>query len=212
MDLSTPLLIGFVGGFFMLAVMTMTAFAKLSVVFMIVRNAIGLQQTPSNMIVMTLALFLSVFIAMPVLSESFSAIAGANLDVTSPQQLLELGRKGIAPFQAFMVRNTDPVQLGFFVGVTNEIWRGSGLVGSADMFIVQVPAFLISELTRAFELGFLLYLPFVAVDLAVTGILMALGMQQVQPSVLSVPFKLLLFVFLNGWLKLVEGLVTSYAA
>jgi type III secretion protein R len=211
MDLSTPLLIGFVGGFFMLAVMTMTAFAKLSVVFMIVRNAIGLQQTPSNMIVMTLALFLSVFIAMPVLSESFSAIAGANLDVTSPQQLLELGRKGIAPFQSFMVRNTDPVQLEFFVGVTNEVWRGSGLVGNADMFIVQVPAFLLSELTRAFELGFLLYLPFVAVDLAVTGILMALGMQQVQPSVLSVPFKLLLFVFLNGWLKLVDGLVTSYA-
>jgi type III secretion protein R len=211
MELSTPLLIGFVGGFFMLAVMTMTAFAKLSVVFMILRNAIGLQQTPSNMIVMTLALFLSVFIAMPVLSESFSAIASANLDITSPQQLLELGRLGIAPFQSFMVRNTDPVQLEFFVGVTNEVWRGSGLVGNSSMFIVQVPAFLLSELTRAFELGFLLYLPFVAVDLAVTGILMALGMQQVQPSVLSVPFKLLLFVFLNGWLKLVEGLVTSYA-
>lgn len=212
MEVTTPLLIGFLGGFFMLAVLTMTAFVKLSVVFMIVRNAIGLQQTPSNMIIMTLTLILAAFIAMPVLSESFSVIAGANLDVKSPQQLIELGRLGIAPFQAFMTRNTDPVQLEFFVGVTNEVWRGSGMIGTADMLIVQVPAFILSELTRAFELGFLLYLPFIAVDLAVTGILMALGMQQVQPSVLSVPFKLLLFVFLNGWLKLVEGLVTSYAA
>jgi type III secretion protein R len=164
------------------------------------------------MILLTLALFLAIFVAMPVLSESFSVIAEANLDVTSPQQLIELGIRGIAPFQAFMVRNTDPVQLEFFVGVTNEVWLDSGMVGTPDMFIVQVPAFLLSELTRAFEMGFLLYLPFVAVDLAVTGILMALGMQQVQPSVLSVPFKLLLFVFLNGWLKLVEGLITSYAA
>lgn len=212
MEGSTPLIIGLVGGFFMLAVMTMTAFVKLSVVFMIVRNAIGLQQTPSNMIVMTLSLILAAFIAMPVLSASFSAVASANIELKSLQQLIEVGRRGIAPFQAFMTRNTDPVQLEFFVGVTNQVWRGSGLVGTADMFIVQVPAFMLSELTRAFELGFLLYLPFVAVDLAVTGILMALGMQQVQPSVLAVPFKLLLFVFLNGWLKLVEGLVTSYAA
>lgn len=212
MEVTTPLLLGFLGGFFMLAVLTMTAFVKLSVVFMIVRNAIGLQQTPSNMIVMTLTLILAAFIAMPVLSESFSAIVAANLEIKSPTQLIELGRLGIAPFQAFMTRNTDPVQLEFFIGVTNEVWRGSGMIGTADMLIVQVPAFMLSELTRAFELGFLLYLPFVAVDLAVTGILMALGMQQVQPSVLAVPFKLLLFVFLNGWLKLVEGLVTSYAA
>lgn len=211
MELSTPLLIGFVGGFFMLAVLTMTAYVKLSVVFMILRNAIGLQQTPSNMIVMTLALFLSIFIAMPVLSASLSAIGGANLDISTPQELLELGRLGIAPFQAFMVRNTDPAQLSFFVGVTNEVWRGSGMVGTPEMFIVQVPAFLLSELTRAFELGFLIYLPFIAVDLSVTGILMALGMQQVQPSVLSVPFKLLLFVFLDGWMKLIEGLLTTYS-
>lgn len=212
MEATTILLLSLLSGFFMMAVVTMTAFVKLSVVFMIVRNAIGLQQTPSNMIVMTLTLILAAFIAMPVLSDSFSVIATANLDIKSPQQLIEIGRLAIAPFQAFMARNTDPVQLEFFVGVTNEVWRGSGLVGTADMFIVQVPAFMLSELTRAFELGFLLYLPFVAVDLAVTGILMALGMQQVQPSVLAVPFKLLLFVFLNGWLKLVEGLITSYAA
>jgi type III secretion protein R len=214
MEGSTPLIIGLVGGFFMLAVMTMTAFVKVSVVFMIVRNAIGLQQTPSNMIVMTLSLILAAFIAMPVLSQSFAAVAFASttMELTSLQQVIDLGRLGIAPFQTFMARNTDPVQLEFFVGVTNEVWRGSGMIGTSDMFIVQVPAFMLSELTRAFELGFLLYLPFVAVDLAVTGILMALGMQQVQPSVLAVPFKLLLFVFLNGWLKLVEGLVTSYAA
>jgi type III secretion protein R len=212
MEVTTPLLIGFVGGFFMLAVLTLTAFVKISVVFMIVRNALGLQQVPSNMIVMGLALFLSIFIAMPVLSASLAAIADTGMDPQNVADLLAILQAGIAPFQAFVLRNTDPAQLAFFVDITNEVWRGSGMVGSEDMFVVQVPAFLLGELTRAFEIGFLLYLPFIAVDLAVTGILMALGMQQVQPSIIAVPFKLLVFVFLDGWLKLVEGLLLSYAA
>jgi type III secretion protein R len=212
MEISTPLLIGFFGGFFLLAVLTMTAFVKISVVFMIVRNALGLQQVPSNMIVMALALFLSIFIAMPILTASAAAMAEAGEAPQSIAALLTVMQKGIAPFQAFMLRNTDPQQMQFFVGITNKVWAGSGLTGSSDMLVVQVPAFLLSELTRAFEIGFLLYLPFIAIDLAVTGILMALGMQQVQPSVIAVPFKLLLFVYLNGWLKLVEGLLLSYTS
>ena len=96
--------------------------------------------------------------------------------------------------------------------MSNELWAGSGLTGSEDDFIIQVPAFLISELTEAFRIGFLLYLPFVAIDLAVTGILMALGMQMVQPNIIAVPFKLLTFVCVDGWARLVEGLVLTYGA
>jgi type III secretion protein R len=211
MEISTPLLVGYLGGFFLLAVLTLTSFVKISVVFMIVRNAMGLQQVPSNMILMGLALFLSIFIAMPVLTASLAALSEAGSAPTDITSLLLMMQKGIAPFQGFIARNTNPDQLRFFVDITNRLWAGSGLVGTGDMFVIQVPAFLLSELTRAFEIGFLLYLPFIAIDLAVTGILMALGMQQVQPSVISVPFKLLIFVYLDGWLKLVEGLLLSYA-
>jgi type III secretion protein R len=211
MEVSTPLLVGYFGGFFLLAVLTLTAFVKISVVFMIVRNAIGLQQVPSNMVVMGLALFLSIFISMPVLTASLAALSEAGGAPTDISSLLVMLQEGIGPFQGFMSRNTNPEQLRFFVDITNKLWAGSGLIGTPEMFVIQVPAFLLSELTRAFEIGFLLYLPFIAIDLAVTGILMALGMQQVQPSVISVPFKLLLFVYLDGWVKLVEGLLLSYS-
>ena len=212
MELTTPLAIGFVASFFTLAVVTMTSFVKISVVFMIVRNAMGLQQVPSNTVLMTLALFLAVFISMPVLTASISELTGAEITPTLPEDFVTLWQLGIAPFQAFLLTNTDPEQLSFFVGVTNEIWAGSGLVGTGDDFIVQVPSFMITELTEAFEIGFLLYLPFVAIDLAVTGILMALGMQMVQPNIISVPFKLLIFVFVDGWAQMVQGLVLTYGA
>ncbi|GGG84103.1 EscR/YscR/HrcR family type III secretion system export apparatus protein [Salipiger pallidus] len=211
-ELTSPLIIGFIGGFFLLAVLTLTSFIKLSVVFMILRNALGLQQVPSNMIVMALAVILSVFISMPVLSASLSALAEVDFAMMTPERIVDVAQVGIAPFQTFLAANIDPEQLDFFVGIANEVWRGSGLVGGPDDFVIQVPAFMLSELTRAFEIGFLLYLPFVAVDLAVTGILMAMGMQQVQPNIISVPFKLLIFVVLNGWLSLIEGLLTSYAS
>lgn len=210
MELSTPLIVGFVGSFFMIGVLTLTAFVKLSVVFMIVRNALGLQQVPSNVVLMTLALFLAIFIAMPTLSAATAAIMDAEITPSTPEDLLELWKLGIGPFQEFLLTNTDPEQLEFFVGVTNEIWRGSGLTGTKDDFIIQVPSFMITELTEAFEIGFLLYLPFVAIDLAVTGILMALGMQMVQPNIIAVPFKLLIFVFVNGWALMVQGLVLTY--
>ena len=84
------------------------------------------------------------------------------------------------------------------------------MVGTKENLVIQVPAFVVSELTEAFELGFLLYLPFVAIDLAVTGILMALGMQMVQPNIIAVPFKLLLFVLIDGWPKLTQGLLITY--
>ncbi len=212
MELSTPLIIGFAGSFLLLGILTLTAFVKLSVVFMILRNALGLQQVPSNMVVMTLTLFLSIFISLPVISASFASLGEADLDTSNLPGLIEVFTKTMSPFQEFIVRNTDPAQLSFFVEMANEVWSGSGFSGTTDDIFIQIPAFLISELTHAFQMGFLLYLPFIAVDLAVTVILMATGMQQVQPSIISTPFKLLIFVTLNGWTKIVEGLVLSYGS
>lgn len=212
MELTTPLIIGFLGGFFMLAVLSLTSFVKISVIFLILRNAIGLQQIPSNMIVMGLSFFLSIYIAMPVVTAAFDSLLQRPLENMTLEELFSTISRTILPFQQFVLRNTAPETLDFFVEITNEVWRGSGLVGTKEMLVVQVPAFLLSELTNAFEIGFLLYLPFITIDLAVTGILMALGMQQVQPTVIAAPFKLLLFVFLDGWMRLAEGLLLSYAA
>jgi len=211
MDFTSPIVIGFVASFFLLAVLALSAFVKLSVVFMIVRNALGLQQVPANAVLMALALFISVFISMPVIIQATTAIQESGITPDSPESFYQLWQLGIAPFQVFLKTNIDPDQMEFFVGVSNEIWEGSGLVGTEDDFIIQLPTYMLTELTEAFEIGFLLYLPFVAIDLAVTGILMALGMQQVQPNVISVPFKLLIFVLVDGWAKLVQGLILTYA-
>lgn len=211
MDYSSPIVIGFVASFFLLAVLAMTSFVKISVVFLIVRNAMGLQQVPANAVLMALALFISLFISLPVISEATTAITESEVNLVTPEDLISLWQIAIAPFQEFLLKNIDEEQLMFFVDVSNEIWKDSGLTGTRDDLIIQLPTFMLTELTEAFEIGFLLYLPFVAIDLAVTGILMALGMQQVQPNVISVPFKLLIFVLVNGWAKLIEGLILTYS-
>lgn len=210
-NLATPLVFSFVAGFTVLAVLTLTSFVKISVVFMIIRQALGLQQVPSNLILMALAGFVAVFISMPVFSAALTSLSETEGDPTSAEGLIALWDAGIAPFQAFLLKNVEMEHLDFFVLISNDIWAGSGLTGSVDDFIIQVPAFMISELTEAFQIGFLIYLPFIAIDLAVTTILMALGMQMVQPNIIATPFKLLTFVAVDGWSRLAEGLVMTYA-
>ncbi|MEM6943011.1 MAG: EscR/YscR/HrcR family type III secretion system export apparatus protein [Pseudomonadota bacterium] len=211
-NLATPLVLGFIAGFFLLAVLSLTAFVKISVVLMVVRQGLGLQQVPSNVILLALALFLSIFISAPIFSASLNAVAESGLELDTAQSLFDLWNVAAAPFQSFMVQKIDPAHAELFVASADRLWTGSGLTASLDEFAIQVPAFMISELTEAFRIGFLLYLPFIAIDLAVTGILMALGMQMVQPNIIAVPFKLLLFVFVDGWARLAEGLLAGYSA
>lgn len=210
MEVTTPIVIMFAASFYLIAALTLTAFVKITVVLLLLRNAIGIQQVPSGIIVMTLALFLSAFISLPVFTESAQTIVNSNLEFKNIQELISLFSTIAEPFQRFIKANIDPRHLTFFVGVSNELWKGSALTASENNIFVQVPAFMISELTRGFEIGFTIYLPFIAIDLAVTTILMALGMQAVQPNTIAAPFKLLLFVFIDGWSKLVEGLLMSY--
>jgi type III secretion protein R len=208
----TPLVIGTIAGFFLLAMLTMTAFIKLSVVLMIVRQALGLQQVPSNMIIMALSVFLAIFISYPVMGDSISAFMGMDISVRTPQDFINLWTAGSAPFREFITRNSDPVYSDFFVEVSQDVWRGSGYEAVSSDFVIQIPTFMVSELTEAFRIGSLLYLPFIAIDIAITAILMALGMQMMQPNIISVPFKLLTFVFVDGWSRIGEGLILSYGA
>jgi len=194
----------------MLAVLTLTSFVKISVVFMIIRQAIGMQQVPSNVVLLALSVLLSIFIPLPVFREALNALTVVDANTDNVAGLIALWDAGIGPFQVFIAKHIDPEHIDFFVQTANDLWEGSGLAGDASNFIIQLPAFMVSELTEAFKIGFLLYLPFVAIDLAITTILMALGMQMVQPNIISVPFKLLTFVLVDGWARLIEGLVLTY--
>lgn len=207
---TTPLLFGFIAGFTLFAIVSMTAFIKISVVLMIVRQALGLQQVPSNVVILGLTFFLAAYISKPVFVQSIADMSDLGGNVQSAEDVLALAAAGFAPFRDFVTANIDLVHLDFLVEMTSDVWASSGVQATEDDVMVLIPAFMITELTEAFEIGFLLYLPFVAIDLAVTGILMALGMQMVQPNIITVPFKLLTFVYVDGWARLSEGLIMTY--
>ena len=198
--------------FLPLLAVTVTAFAKIAIVIFIVRNAIGVQQLPPNIILYGLSLILAAFIATPVIGDAFAAVQAQQFQFQEFQDYQEAAEAASEPLRAFLQRHADEQQIGFFVESTRSIWgeRYSQGVDAESMFVL-VPSFLLSELTAAFEIGFLLYLPFMAVDIIVTTILVALGMMMVPPTTIAIPFKLMLFVFLDGWTRIVQGLILSYA-
>jgi type III secretion protein R len=193
--------------------MMVTSYTKLVIVFGLLRTALGLQQTPPNMVLNGLAIILSVYIMAPV-----------GMDVADALRTRQFGAKGEglsdivavmdaakAPMRAFLQKHTQDRERQFFLKSANNIWpqaRADKL--QPDDFMVIVPSFTLSELTRAFQIGFVIYLVFVVVDLIVATVLLALGMSMVAPTTISLPFKLLLFVMLDGWTRLIHGLVLSY--
>lgn len=192
-----------------------SSFIKIAVVIMILRNAIGIQQTPPNIVVYTIALALTLFIMQPVATQAFENMMSLGLDYSQIEDFARTVSVVSEPIEGFLERNTRPVDVAFFTEVRKT------LVADIDPNLItpvegrgltlMVPSFMLSELTRAFEMGFMLYLPFLAVDMVLTAVLMAMGMNMVSPTVVAVPFKLLLFVALDGWPKLIQGLVLSYA-
>ncbi len=209
-DQFSLVVIAFLSGLVVLVILTTTAFAKLSIVFFIIRNALGLQQAPSNMILQTFAFVLAIYISMPVFNSVYNVVKDRDLTLNSPDAWIELLSDTSEPIKKFLKVNTDEEHKAYFQGITKEIWKGSEFKADQNDIIILVPSFMITELTRAFEIGFLLYMPFVAIDIILTVILMAMGMMMVPPTIISVPFKLLLFVMIGGWAKLVQGLVFTY--
>lgn len=194
-----------------LIVMT-TSFAKLAIVFFILRNALGIQQTPPNLVLYGVAMVFTVFIMAPVFGAMYAELSAPDLDFENLSDIVEAGSRALVPLQAFLERFAKLEERAFFLEATATIWPEEAREGvTADSLIVILPAFVLSELTRAFEIGFLLYLPFIAIDLVIANILLAMGMIMVSPMMISLPFKLLLFVLVDGWNKLMYGLVLSYA-
>jgi len=191
-------------------VVVTTSFLKIAVVMMLLRNAMGVQQIPPNIALYGLALILSLYVMAPVAHQMSASLERA--DTGDLRSLVGTVRQSAEPLREFMARHTPATQQDFFVQTARRLW---GAPLSADLrptdWLVLMPAFMVSELTRAFQIGFLIYLPFVVIDLIVSNILLAMGMMMVSPVTISLPLKLFLFVMVDGWTRLIQGLVLSYA-
>ncbi|HDK7174772.1 TPA: flagellar type III secretion system pore protein FliP [Clostridium botulinum] len=186
-------------------IVMMTSFVRTIVVFGFLRNAMGTQQSPPNQVMIGLALFLTLFIMWPVYSEiNTKAIQPYMKNKITQEQAVEIGAK---PLRQFMLKQTRQKDLKLFVDLGKPNFKVTK--DNAPLYIV-VPAFIISELKTAFQIGFLLFIPFLIIDLVVASVLMSMGMFMLPPVMISLPFKLLLFVMVDGWYLLVKSLVMSF--
>lgn len=196
------------------AAVMVTSFAKLVVVFALVRNSLGVQQVPPNMVLNSLALIFTLYIMAPVVLEINDRLEAARVFDGGRLKTAELfAALGAArePIREFMLKHGRERERKFFLKTAARLWppERAARVTETDLLIV-VPSFTLSELTSAFQIGFVIYLCFVGVDLIIANILLAMGMSMVSPTVIAVPFKLLLFASLDGWSALVHSLVLSY--
>lgn len=185
--------------------MMMTSFTRIIIVFSILRQAMGLQQSPSNQILIGLALFLSFFVMSPVLDEvNSTALQPYINEEISAQQAVELTKK---PFHEFMRTNTRESDLDLFF----EIGNIEPVSQVEDIpFKVLMPAFVTSELKTAFQIGFMIFIPFLVIDIVVASVLMAMGMMMLSPLIISLPFKIMLFVLVDGWALIIGTLAASF--
>ncbi|GHS89275.1 flagellar biosynthetic protein FliP [Campylobacterota bacterium] len=186
-------------------VMMMTSFTRLLIVFGFLRQAMGTQQMPPNQILVSMALILTFFIMEPSMRQAWDE--GITPYMNEQIGYAEAFDRAIAPFEDFMLRNTREKDLALFLRI-----RGAENIESeADITLpILLPAFMISELKTAFEIGFLLYLPFLVIDMVVSSVLMAMGMMMLPPVMISLPFKIILFIMVDGWNLVVGSVVQSF--
>nr|WP_093275627.1 flagellar type III secretion system pore protein FliP [Vibrio xiamenensis] len=192
-------------GFLPAMVILMTSFTRIVVVMSILRQAMGLQQTPSNQVIIGIAIFLTFFIMSPVLSKiNDQAIQPYLNEQISARQAFDTAQ---IPMREFMLKQTRVKDLETFVNIS-----GSDAQNPEDVSMaVLIPAFITSELKTAFQIGFMLFLPFLIIDLVVASVLMAMGMMMLSPMIVSLPFKLMLFVLVDGWNLILSTLAGSFA-
>lgn len=192
-------------GFLPAMVILMTSFTRIVVVMSILRQAMGLQQTPSNQVIIGIAIFLTFFIMSPVLNKiNDSAIQPYINEQISARQAFDLAQ---IPMRDFMLKQTRVKDLETFVNISGDTATAPEDVSMA----VLIPAFITSELKTAFQIGFMLFLPFLIIDLVVASVLMAMGMMMLSPMIVSLPFKLMLFVLVDGWNLILSTLAGSFA-
>jgi flagellar biosynthesis protein FliP len=188
-------------------VMLMTSFTRIIIVFSILRQALGLQQTPSNQILVGLALFLTMFIMAPVFDRINQDALQPYLNEQLPAQ--EAIAKAEVPIKNFMLAQTRESDLELFMRLSK---RTDIANAEQTPLTILIPAFVTSELKTAFQIGFMIFIPFLVIDLVVSSILMAMGMMMLSPLIISLPFKIMLFVLIDGWALIMGTLAASFGA
>lgn len=200
------------------ALIMLTSFVKISVVLSILRNALGTQQVPPNQVITGISLILTVFIMTPV-AEKMYAEAGpvgstqAIFSEPSVKEIFEAAKRGREPLREFLRRYADERDRKMFFDLSQSMAVRNGNDPrniTPEDFRVIIPAFVTSQLAEAFKIGFLLFVPFLIIDMVVANILQAMGMFMLSPVMISLPFKLLIFVLVNGWVLLIKNLVLGY--
>ncbi len=206
--------------------MIATSYLKIVIVMSLIRNALGIQSIPPNMVINALAMILTFYIMAPVCQSSWDIFRQERAAMQERQEKREqvepgqpfyetdIAAKAAEPFRQWLLHQTGDRERAFFVSTAARLWSKDGGETDAEVdeesFYILLPSFCVSELTKAFQIGFLVYLPFIAIDIIVSNILLAMGMMMVSPVTISLPFKLLLFVMVDGWSMLIQGLVRSY--
>jgi flagellar biosynthetic protein FliP len=185
--------------------MMVTSFVRITVSLSLLRTALGLQSTPPNMVITSLALFLTFFIMAPTFNKAYEEGVKPMMEERMKEE--EAFEKIAKPFHEFMIKFAREKDLKLFAGMAK---LKQDVKPEEVPYHVLIPAFMISELRRAFEIGFLLFLPFLIIDMVVSSILMAMGMMMLPPSVIALPFKIIFFVLVDGWYLVVGSLVKSY--
>jgi len=186
-------------------VMVMTSFIRLVVVFSFLRQALGTQQMPPSQLMVALAMILTFFIMQPVGEKAYNSAVKPYIQKKIGYE--EAFTKAVKPFKSFMIRNTREKDLALFFRIRHL--KNPKNIDDVPL-MVAIPAFMISELKTAFEIGFLIYMPFLVIDMVVSSVLMSMGMMMLPPVMISLPFKLLIFVLVDGWNLLVGNLVESF--
>jgi type III secretion protein R len=197
----------------LIAVMV-TSYTKIVIVLSLLRNAIGLQNVPPPSVTSGLAIVLSIFVMYPVINaatEELDKLPSKTFDDRRPRTLLALAGTVQEPMREFLSKHAGVRELEFFIQAARKSMPQKAFEKiTTDSLVVLVPAFALTELSEAFEVGFLVFLPFIVIDFLIAAVLMALGMQMLSPTTVSLPFKVLLFVLVDGWQKLFSALLLSY--
>jgi type III secretion apparatus YscR/HrcR family protein len=194
-----------------------SCFLKFSIVLVLVRNALGVQQVPSNLALNSIALIMSIFVMMPVAQNAYRYLQHHPLDVTNSNSLNDFIDGGLGDYKHYLERYSDPELVKFFDKAQHARLKGTEQESPPDeqdgfenSLFSLLPAYALTEIKSAFKIGFYLYLPFVVIDMVVSSVLLALGMMMMSPVTISVPIKLILFVAMDGWTLICKGLIAQY--
>ncbi|CAN7526427.1 MULTISPECIES: type III secretion system export apparatus subunit SctR [Duganella] len=196
-----------------LFVVTTTSFLKISLVLLVLRSAMGVQQVPPTLAIYGISLALSVFVMAPTVQEIGKTALSLETNTASSRSmpLLAKAQESFEPLRKFMLKVSHADQRELFLASARKLWpKEAARDAKPSDALILIPAFVVSELQTGYEIGFLIYIPFVVIDLLISNLLMALGMQQVSPQTITTPLKLLLFTVVGGWGKLLNALAMSY--